>query len=568
MAFDVFSKRKRGFGEKLVYEKVITQEQLERAQEAKEHSNKKLSEIIVDLGFATEEVVVDALAREYNVEKVSPMTMQIDEELLPLISGQVLRKYRMIPFAYKEGNANMIRVAMADPMDLNAMDDFAIITNYQAEPCIAAPTEIMRALDKYYGDTEALNAAEQYAKERQLQMENAEEEEENTDVNSSPIVILVKSMIEQAARQRASDIHVEALQNKVRVRYRIDGALYEKVSYDIHLLPAIIARIKIIGGMDISEKRKPQDGRITIIVDRKEYDIRVSCLPTVYGEKAVMRLALKNAMTRDKSELGLKPNELKVFNHILSNPHGIILVTGPTGSGKSTTLYTALSELNKEDVNIITVEDPVEANIDGINQVQVNPKADLTFATALRSILRQDPDIIMIGEIRDAETAGIAVQASITGHLVVSTLHTNSSAATITRLVDMGIESYLIADSVVGVIAQRLVRRLCPECKVARKATEQEKRLLQVDLEEDLTIYEPCGCPKCADTGYYGRIGVYEIMEISQEMKRIISREDGTEAIKNQALKEGMHTLRMSAAEYVLDGTTTISEMLRVSFEE
>lgn len=568
MAFDVFSKRKRGFGEKLVYEKVITQEQLERAQEAKEHSNKKLSEIIVDLGFATEEVVVDALAREYNVEKVSPMTMQIDEEILPLISGQVLRKYRMIPFAYKEGNANMIRVAMADPMDLNAMDDFAIITNYQAEPCIAAPTEIMRALDKYYGDTEALNAAEQYAKERQLQMENAEEEEENTDVNSSPIVILVKSMIEQAARQRASDIHVEALQNKVRVRYRIDGALYEKVSYDIHLLPAIIARIKIIGGMDISEKRKPQDGRITIMVDRKEYDIRVSCLPTVYGEKAVMRLALKNAMTRDKSELGLKPNELKVFNHILSNPHGIILVTGPTGSGKSTTLYTALSELNKEDVNIITVEDPVEANIDGINQVQVNPKADLTFATALRSILRQDPDIIMIGEIRDAETAGIAVQASITGHLVVSTLHTNSSAATITRLIDMGIESYLIADSVVGVIAQRLVRRLCPECKVARKATEQEKRLLQVDPEEDLTIYEPCGCPKCADTGYYGRIGVYEIMEISQEMKRIISREDGTEAIKNQALKEGMHTLRMSAAEYVLDGTTTISEMLRVSFEE
>lgn len=568
MALDMFSKRKRGLGETLVLERLITQEQLERAREAKEHSDKKLGEILVDLGFTTEEVVTDALSRQFKVEKVSPSTMEIEDEILSLVSGQILRKYRMIPFAYKEDNANMIRVAMADPMDLNAMDDFAIITNYQIDPCIATTTDIMRALDKYYGDTEALNAAEQYAKERQLQLENAADTEEDTDVNSSPIVILVKSMIEQAARQRASDIHVEALQNKVRVRYRIDGALYEKVSYDIHLLPAIIARIKIIGGMDISEKRKPQDGRITIIVDRKEYDIRVSCLPTVYGEKAVMRLALKNAMTRDKSELGLKPNELRVFDHIVSNPHGIILVTGPTGSGKSTTLYTALSELNKEDVNIITVEDPVETNIDGINQVQVNNKADLTFANALRSILRQDPDIIMIGEIRDAETAGIAVQASITGHLVVSTLHTNSSAATITRLIDMGIESYLIADSVVGVIAQRLVRRLCPECKKAKKATEKEKQLLHVDPEADLTIYEPCGCPKCADTGYYGRIGVYEIMEISPEMKRIISREDGTEAIKNQALKEGMHTLRMSAAEYVLDGTTTVSEMLRVSYEE
>ncbi len=568
MAIDVFSKRKKRIGELLLMEKAITADQLERGLEVKKHSDKKLGEILVDLGFTTEEIVTDVLARKFNVDKVALATMQISEEIINMVSGQILRKYMMIPFAYKEGNATTIRVAMADPMNMNAMDDFTIITNYQVEPCIATTTEIMRTLDKYYGDAEALTAAEQYAKERQIQLENTAEEEENTDVENSPIVILVKSMIEQAARQRASDIHVEALQNKVRVRYRIDGALYEKISYDIHLLPAIIARIKIIGGMDISEKRKPQDGRITIFVDRKEYDIRVSVLPTVYGEKAVMRLALKNAMTRDKSELGLKPNELEVFDHIVSNPHGIILVTGPTGSGKSTTLYTALSELNKEDVNIITVEDPVEANIDGLNQVQVNTKAELTFANALRSILRQDPDIIMIGEIRDAETAGIAVQASITGHLVVSTLHTNSSAATITRLIDMGIESYLIADSVVGVIAQRLVRRLCPECKKPRQATEKEKKILYRAPEEDLTIYEPCGCPKCADTGYFGRIGVYEIMEITQPMKRIISSMEGTEAIKRQALADGMHTLRMSAAEYVLDGTTTVSEMLRVSFEE
>lgn len=351
------------------------------------------------------------------------------------------------------------------------------------------------------------------------------------------------------------------------MRYRIDGALYEKATYNISLLPALVARVKIIGGMDISEKRKPQDGRITQVVDRREFDIRVSILPTVYGEKIVMRLTSKNALSREKSQLGLKPHDLQRFDHILKNPHGILLVTGPTGSGKSTTLYTALSELNKEDVNIITVEDPVEANIDGINQVQVNNKADLTFASALRSILRQDPDIIMIGEIRDQETASIAVQASITGHLVVSTLHTNSAASTITRLVDMGIEPYLIADSTVGVIAQRLVRRLCPDCKRAKKADAEDLEMLMCKPEEDLTIYEPCGCAKCDGTGFRGRIGVYEIMEVTPQLKHIISKGGEVEAIKAQALKDGMHTLRMSATELVLDGTTSVQEMMRVSFD-
>ena len=280
-----------------------------------------------------------------------------------------------------------------------------------------------------------------------------------------------------------------------------------------------------------------------------------------------MRLASKTALNREKSQLGFKPNELKQFDHILQNPHGIILVTGPTGSGKSTTLYTALSELNTEDVNIITVEDPVEANIDGINQVHVNPKAELTFASALRSILRQDPDIIMIGEIRDQETASIAVQASITGHLVVSTLHTNSSASTVTRLADMGIEPYLIADSVVGIIAQRLVRRLCPNCKKPKLATEDEKELMGCNLEDEVTIYEPVGCMQCDMMGYKGRIGVYEILEMTQELKRIISKNGDAEEIKKQAMKNGMHTLKMSATEYVLSGVTSYHEMMRVSFE-
>ena len=374
-------------------------------------------------------------------------------------------------------------------------------------------------------------------------------------------------MIEQAARQRASDIHIEALERMVRVRFRIDGSLYEKFTYDIHLLPAIIARLKIIGGMDISEKRKPQDGRITYVVDHVEYDIRASILPTVYGEKCVMRLAQKKMLTKDKSELGFNEMEMKQFDNILKNPNGIILVTGPTGSGKSTTLYTALSELNKEDVNIITVEDPVEANIDGINQVQTNVKAELTFASALRSILRQDPDIIMIGEIRDTETAQIAVQASITGHLVVSTLHTNSSASTLTRLMDMGIESYLLADSMVGVIAQRLVRRLCPACKQTYEASTDEKRLLGAPTDEPLTIYKPCGCDQCSGIGYKGRIGVYEIMTITPAIRRVISKRGSAEEIKDVALSEGMHTLRMSASRMVMEGITSFSEMIKVSFD-
>ena len=319
--------------------------------------------------------------------------------------------------------------------------------------------------------------------------------------------------------------------------------------------------------MDIAEKRKPQDGRITIFVDRREFDVRVSILPTVYGEKTVMRLTSKDGLTKPKSGLGLDEDEIKVFDGILSNPHGIILVTGPTGSGKSTTLYTSLSELNKEDVNIITVEDPVEANINGINQVQVNNKADMTFAAALRSILRQDPDIIMIGEIRDGETAQIAVQAAITGHLVVSTLHTNSAASTITRLEDMGIEPYVVGDAVVGVIAQRLVRRLCPTCKQPRLVEDEERIVLGVpEDEEDVIIYEPSGCPLCNDTGYSGRIGVYEMMPVSKALQAVISTGATADKIEKQALAEGMLTLKMGAAKHVLNGITSMSEMKKIVY--
>ncbi|MCD8039776.1 MAG: Flp pilus assembly complex ATPase component TadA [Lachnospiraceae bacterium] len=560
-----FKKKKLRLGDLLVQAGTITQEQLTRALEKQKKTGMKLGVTLVDEGIITEDDIAMALSRQLDIELVDLQNISVDSAVTKLVPVNILKKYTMIPFAFSETNKNVLRVAMENPLDTYAQEDISIITNYQVEPVVATTRSIMLAIDKYHGQSEMKSALSQYAKEKRLEIE--EDVQEDEEINSSPIVKLVKEMIDLAVRQRASDIHIEPMEEYIRIRYRIDGVLQKRATYNVSVLPAIIARIKIIGGMDISEKRKPQDGRITQVVDHVEYDIRVSILPTVFGEKVVMRLTAKMALTREKSQLGLKPYELEQFDYILSNPHGILLVTGPTGSGKSTTLYTALSELNTNEVNIITVEDPVEANIDGINQVQVNPKADLTFASALRSILRQDPDIIMIGEIRDGETASIAVQASITGHLVVSTLHTNSAASSITRLEDMGVESYLIADSVIGVIAQRLVRRLCPICKKPRPATEEEKAFMGADTAEDITIYEPCGCAKCDNTGYKGRIGVYEIMKMTPALKKIISKRQGADVLKEKAMEEGMRTLRMSGSEYVLDGTTSFSEVVRISFD-
>ena len=561
-------KGKKRLGDILLDEHLITQEQLNQALASAKNDTKKIGEAVVDLGFATEQDIAAALSSQLGFEYVNLSDFRISENVLCLISENVLRKHLMIPYEFVPDNVNQIKVAMADPMDLSAIDDFNIVTNLQVIPSVATARDILLALDRYYGDTETMKAAQEYAREREgIAAKLQEVDVSNSDVQSSPVVQLVTSMVEQAARQRVSDIHIEAKEDSVRVRYRIDGALYERFTYSIHLLPAIMARIKIISGMDISEKRKPQDGRFTIMVDKREFDIRVSVLPTVYGEKCVMRLAQKKALTRNKSELGFSPTELKTFDDILKNPNGILLVTGPTGSGKSTTLYTALSELNKEDVNIVTVEDPVEANIDGINQVQVNVKAELTFASALRSILRQDPDIIMIGEIRDGETAEIAVQASITGHLVVSTLHTNSAAGSINRLLNMGIEGYLLADSLVGIIAQRLVRKLCPHCKKPHPVTEMERRLIGLKPDVDREIYEPVGCDRCDRTGYTGRIGIYEIMKITPALKELITRNASVTELKEAAMREGMHTLKQSAGILVLKGVTSVAEMLRTTFE-
>lgn len=563
--------RKR-LGDMLVEANVITSDQLMEALAKQKESGKRLGECLVDMKFTDEAEIVEATAQQMKIPVAKIREAKLASEVIELLPENIVRKHNVIPFELDENNPNILRVAMSDPLDIIAVDDLSIITNMQIDVMAATPSDITYAIEKYYGNEQAGKLADSFAQERMekdKKLKGDKSEEGNDEVDNSPIVLLVNKIIEQAVNERASDVHIEALEDQVRVRYRIDGAMQEVMRYPKDLQSAIVARIKIVSGMNISEKRAPQDGRMTLIFNRVEYDLRVSSLPTTFGEKVVMRIASKSGLNKEKSELGFQEEELKRFDGILQNPHGIILVTGPTGSGKSTTLYTVLNELNGGDVNIITVEDPVEADVDGINQVQVNEKAGLTFASALRSILRQDPDIIMIGEIRDEETASIAVKAAITGHLVVSTLHTNSAASTITRLEDMGIEPYMVADSVVGIIAQRLVRRICPKCHVQKQMTDTDKFRLRLRGDSNPVIYEPSenGCVYCNNTGYRGRIGVYEIMPITPALREAISRGEGAEEIQKVALKEGLTTLRLGAAKLVLKGITSISEVERIAAE-
>ena len=548
---------------------LLTQAQADKLHSEYMNTGKSVRELLAEGGQISEEQLLEALGAVSRLPTVRLYEQQIPLEVRQIMRADLLRSNVILPFGFDPDDSGTILVAMNDPMNIRGRDLIAIASKCRVRAHLATTTDILLTIDRYYGTEEMQEAADMYTRDNEIDV-SLEEEIMREDVNSSPVVMLVNSLVEQAVRQRASDIHVEAEPDRVRVRCRVDGVLYSTANYSLRLLPAIVARIKIISGLDISEKRKPQDGRFSITVDRKEYDIRVSTLPTVYGEKCVLRLNPKKALNRNKKTLGLFEDDLVKFDKILSRPNGIVLVTGPTGSGKSTTLYTALSELNSDMVNIVTVEDPVEANIEGINQVQVNVKAELTFANALRSILRQDPDIIMIGEIRDGETASIAVQASITGHLVVSTLHTNDTASSVTRLLDMGVESYLIADSTVGIIAQRLVRRLCPHCRKERMPLEHEADYLGLSAKERLkqTIFEPVGCQRCNGTGYYGRIGVYEIMEITPTLRGMIARRAPTDTLRQVAIEEGMLTLKQSARRLVLDGTTALTEMYAISVED
>lgn len=550
---------------------LITREQAQELWDEHRSARRPVRDLLLEKGFIPEEKIVEALSDVARIPRVRLYELNIPSDVRRLVPPDLLRTHQVLPFDFDGDDHGVLKVAVCDPMNMRGRDVVALTSKLRVRPYLTTSSDIMRAIDRCYGSQEMQAAAEQYSVAQVGETPRTIEEElQQADVNSSPVVMMVNSLVEQAVRLRASDIHIEPGADQIRVRFRVDGVLYRQATYDLNLLPAIITRIKIISGMYISERRKPQDGSFSTVVDHLEYDVRVSTVPTAYGEKCVMRLAQKRALNRDKSSLGLSPGDLEKFDKIMEKPNGIVLVTGPTGSGKSTTLYTALSGLNSESVNIITVEDPVEAHIDGVNQIQVNPKADMTFATVLRSILRQDPDIIMIGEIRDGETAAIAVQAAITGHLVVSTLHTNDSASSITRLLDMGVESFLIADATVGIIAQRLVRRLCPNCKRSRPMQPYEADYLHVPQEEreGAVIWEPVGCPRCGNTGYFDRIGVYEIMEITPTIRGLIARRATTDEIRAAAVREGMLTLRESARRLVLDGTTYIGEMQRISMED
>lgn len=554
--------RKR-LGDLLLEVGLITQDQLESALKVQKNTGKRLGEVLISEGFVTQENIIEVLEFQLGIPHVELEKYNINPSSSLLIPESLARRYELIPISQQNG---VLTVAMSDPLNVFAIDDVAIYSGMEVQPVIASSSEIIKAVGKYYGKQHALNAVEEFKKENETSFKiNPENSEElSDDVSNAPAVKLVNSIIEQAVRSRASDIHIEPFAKMVKIRFRTDGEMHEAMKTEIGIMNALSTRIKIISGMNITERRAPQDGRLTAKVDGREFDLRVSILPTVFGEKIVMRIADKKAFIVSKEQLGFTEEDKGKFDKILQNPHGIILVTGPTGSGKSTTLYTALNQINKPNVNIITIEDPVECLLDGVNHVQVNYKTGLTFAAGLRTILRQDPNVIMLGEIRDSETAEIAVRAAITGHLVLSTLHTNDAPGSVIRLIDMGIEPFMVASSLVGVIAQRLVRRICYNCTEEYDPTDDELSALGLDRNEK--FYSGKGCAVCNGTGYKGRIGIFEIMILTKKHKELINKGCTEEELRRVSTENNMKSLRDNARLLVLEGKTTISEAIKVTF--
>ncbi|MDO4711961.1 MAG: ATPase, T2SS/T4P/T4SS family [Peptostreptococcaceae bacterium] len=552
-------RRKQRLGDILLNYKLISQEQLTKALEAQKENKKKLGEVLIELDYIDENIILKTLEAQLRIPYVNLNDYVINPKAVRVIPEAVARRYNIIPLDIEGGK---IILSMSDPLDVLAVDDVQVITGLTVKVVISSKTDIQKAINQYYTSSDT---AEEAVREFDSQTEDIEESvEENNDVANAPIVRLVNNMILQAARMRASDIHIEPFEKNVRVRFRVDGELIENMVMPRKTHLALVTRIKIMSKLDIAERRIPQDGRVETMVDRIALDLRISILPTVYGEKVVMRLLFRNAISVTKEQLGFTEYNLERFDKIIKAPEGIILVTGPTGSGKSTTLYTVLRELNDIKKNIITIEDPVEYRLGGINQVQVNPKAGLTFASGLRSVLRQDPDIVMVGEIRDAETAQIATRAAITGHLVLSTLHTNDTASTISRFIDMGVESYMVSSSVVGVIAQRLVRRICPRCKQQFEPSEEEEAILRKEGIDK--VYRGIGCNHCSGTGYSGRIAIHEILVMDREIRRMIDRGHAIDEIKEKAIEKGMKTLNKTCIDLIREGVTTVSEMLKITY--
>ena len=562
-------------GELLVKAKLINDSQLDHALEQQKQTGGRLGEHLVRLGFVAEEDILDCLSQQYGVPSINLRHFEIDESILRLIPADVARKYQFIPVS-KTGAT--LTVAMADPTNVFAMDDITFITGYRVEPVVAAEDSLREAIDRYYGTTHALElkkVMEDLSSVDETSLEVLEEEEDldiadlEMGAEEAPVVRLVNLILSDALKRGASDIHVEPYEKSYRVRFRIDGILYEIMNPPMKLKEAICSRIKILSKLDIAEKRLPQDGRIKLKMKfqgkMKELDYRVSTIPTLHGEKIVMRLLDRDNLMLDMTKLGFEKVSLKGFEEAIFEPYGMVLVTGPTGSGKTNTLYSALSRINTPEVNIMTAEDPVEFQLPGINQVQMKESIGLNFAAALRSFLRQDPNIVLVGEIRDFETAEIAIKAALTGHLVLSTLHTNDAPSTINRLMNMGIEPFLVATSVNLIAAQRLIRRVCQKCKEPEEVPLQA--LLNIGFGEaeapNIQLFKGRGCDHCNQRGYRGRVALYEVMRITDDIRELILSGASAVELRRKALEEGMISLRESGLQKIRDGVTTIEEVVR-----
>jgi len=551
------NEEEKKLGDFLVEEGIITEDQLKEVLEEQKVTKERLEEILLRKGWISSKELTRIKAVISGVSTFDLSNYIISPQVINLIPKEIALKYKVIPVFKIE---NTLTVAMANPNDVFVIDELAKITGCLIEPVLADEISIRKAQEQYYGTTGAIQ-----------EIIASLDKEKLTDIEKlgkdSPVVKLVDFLITQAVQENASDIHIEPEEKFVSIRYRIDGILHRKLSLPKNAQPAIISRVKIMAGLDIAEKRLPQDGRILMKVGDKEIDLRVSTCPTVHGENVVLRILDKSSMIIGLENLGFPERELKTFEELISQPYGIILVTGPTGSGKTTTLYSALQRLNRDEVNIMTVEDPVEYQFPRMRQVQVNPKAGLTFASALRSFLRQDPDIIMVGEIRDLETTEIAIQAALTGHLVFSTLHTNDAPTAFTRLIEMGVEPFLVSSSILGVLAQRLVRKVCEKCKEEYKPSINLLKALGLEnkVSQDVKFVKGKGCKLCSNTGYKGRTGIFELLKVTPQIRELILKRASADQIRELAKTQGMKTLREAAIEKMLNQITTPEEVMRVT---
>jgi type IV pilus assembly protein PilB len=564
----------RRLGDLLVADGLLGQEQLQKALVEQKGSTEKLGSILIRLGFINEEQLIGFLSRQYGVPSITLSQLEIDLEVLKLVPAAIAKKYEVLPVR-RMGNS--LALAMADPTNVFALDDISFMTNLQVLPLVASQTAIKKAIDRHYeSKTEAIASVMQDMSTDLSNVEVVEGDEESAKIDTfelkesadeAPVVKLVNMVLVDAIQKGASDIHFESYEKVFRIRFRIDGVLHEMLSPPKRLESAILSRLKIMSNLDISERRLPQDGRIKLRYSTREIDFRVSTLPTIFGEKAVLRILDKDALKLDLTQLGFDEWSLEKFTGAIHQPYGMVLITGPTGSGKTTTLYSAIHTINSPEHNIMTAEDPVEYNLKGVNQVQINDGVGRTFAAALRSFLRQDPDVILVGETRDLETAQISIRAALTGHLVFSTLHTNDCPSTIARLLDMGIQPFLVASSLLLLLAQRLGRKICKACKEPYEGDEES--LVPYGHvptgKGKATFYKGKGCPACNFTGMKGRVAIYEVMPISEELRDAILRNAPTAELREVAQSQGMKTLRQSGLLKVLDGTTTIEEVLRVT---